>query len=258
MYGFFRVKIKCIVSTQIELPNELSYVMIVSRWLLSCNGILSWCHYFPISTSYESSCENGSRVFIITFEISLHAHLRNVLKNDNKGNNFFNMTLKTIITFEFSLQRRNFFCIGFSKPWSSLPLRMRWCDSCPQHETWQLAMTFEFTFVASAWLVNFQSGPTYPTRRGKSLETPSQCLWITDPQCRLARPLSRGVTTTETSKPQVVTSGSDTTKGFHCKTARQQKSSTDDHHVRKQFIWQFSLCGIWSWLILILKTRHRN
>ena len=121
----------------------------------------------------------GLRVFIITFEISLHAHLRNVLKYENKRNNFFNMTLKTIITFEFSLQRRNFFCIGFSKPWSSLPLRMRWCDSCPQHETWQLAMTFEFTFVASEWLASFQSGFTYPTRRAKSLETSPQCLWIT-------------------------------------------------------------------------------
>ena len=33
-------------------------------------------------TSDESSFENGLRVFILTFEISLHAHLQNVLKYD--------------------------------------------------------------------------------------------------------------------------------------------------------------------------------
>ena len=76
---------------------------------MSCNGILSRCHYFPISSSYESSFENGLRVCTFPYETSLHAHLRNVLKYENKGNNFFNKTLKSIITFEFSLQRRNFF-----------------------------------------------------------------------------------------------------------------------------------------------------
>ena len=35
----------------------------------------------------------------------------------------------------------------------------------------------------------------------------------------------------------------DTTTGFHCKTVRQQKSSTDNRHVRKQSISQFNLCG---------------
>ena len=104
----FRVRIKCIDTTQIELPDELfSYATIVSQSMtsvdvLSCNGILSWSHFFPIYTSDESSLENGLRVFIITFEISLHAHLQNVLKYDYlimktiEGSNFFNMTLKTI------------------------------------------------------------------------------------------------------------------------------------------------------------------
>ena len=84
----FRVRIKCTVTTQIELPDELfSYATIVSQSMpsvdvLSCNGILSWCHFFAIYTSYESSFANGLRVFILTFEISLHAHLQNVLKYD--------------------------------------------------------------------------------------------------------------------------------------------------------------------------------
>ena len=79
----FRVRIKCIVTTQIELPDELfSYATIVSQSMTSVDGILSWCHFFPIYTSYESSVENALRVFIITFEISLHAHLQNVLKYD--------------------------------------------------------------------------------------------------------------------------------------------------------------------------------
>ena len=38
-----------------------------------------------------------------------------------------------------------FTSVGVSKPWSSLPLRMRRCDSCPPCETQQLAMTLEFT-----------------------------------------------------------------------------------------------------------------
>ena len=33
-----------------------------------------------------------------------------------------------------------FFYIGFSKPWPSLHLRMRWWDSCPQHETFNQAL----------------------------------------------------------------------------------------------------------------------
>ena len=48
---------------------------------------------------------------------------------------------------------------------------MRWYDFCTQLETWQLAMTYEFTFIASEWLANLQLGPTNTTRRGKSLET---------------------------------------------------------------------------------------
>ena len=35
----------------------------------------------------------------------------------------------------------------------------------------------------------------------------------------------------------------DRTKGFHRKTARQNRSQTDNHHVRQSFIWQLSLCG---------------
>jgi len=66
---------------------------------------------------------------------------------------------------------------------------MRWCDSCPQHETWQLAITFEFTFVASEWLASFQSGTTYPTRRAKSLETSPQCLWITGSKITARAPI---------------------------------------------------------------------
>lgn len=62
-----------------------------------------------------------------------------------------------------------FFYMGFFNSWPSLTLRMRWCDFCPLHETWQFAMAFEFI------LANFQSGPTYQARRGKSLETPPRC-----------------------------------------------------------------------------------
>ena len=35
----------------------------------------------------------------------------------------------------------------------------------------------------------------------------------------------------------------DRTKGFHRKTARQNRSQTDNHHLRQSFIWQLSLCG---------------
>ena len=71
------------VTAQIELPDELfSYATIVSQSMTSVDGILSWCHFFAIYTSYESSVENALRVFILTFEISLHAHLQNVLKYD--------------------------------------------------------------------------------------------------------------------------------------------------------------------------------
>ena len=45
----------------------------------------------------------------------------------DKRSSFFNMTLKTIITSEFSLKGRNLFCIGFSKPWPSLPLQVHRC-----------------------------------------------------------------------------------------------------------------------------------
>lgn len=135
-------------------------------------------------TRRTRSFEKGLCVCMITFEMSLHLTCEmcwsTTIDNENKESNFFNMSLKTNITSEFSLQRTNpFFYIGFSKPCLSIPLRMRLCDSCPQHETWQLAMTFEFTFVASEWLASFQSGFTYPTRREKSLETSPQCLWIT-------------------------------------------------------------------------------
>ena len=47
----------------------------------------------------------------------------------------------------------------------------------------------------------------------------------------------------------------DRTKGFHCKTARQNRSQTDNRHLRQSFIWQLSLCGNYT-LILTLKTRH--
>ena len=49
------------------------------------------------------------RVCIITFEISLHACSLakcvevGLFDVENKGSNFFNMTFKTITTFEFSL-----------------------------------------------------------------------------------------------------------------------------------------------------------
>ena len=119
----------------------------VGRWLPLTESFRGVIIFFPIYTSYESSFENGLRVFIITFEISLHAHLRNVLKYDylimKTKEAISLMTLKTIISFEFSSQRRNLFYIGFSKPW--LSLRMHRCDSCPQHEPWQFARTSEFT-----------------------------------------------------------------------------------------------------------------
>ena len=35
----------------------------------------------------------------------------------------------------------------------------------------------------------------------------------------------------------------DRTKGFHRKTARQNRSQTNNHHLRQSFIWQLSLCG---------------
>ena len=34
----------------------------------------------------------------------------------------------------------------------------------------------------------------------------------------------------------------DRTKGFYRKTARQNGSQTDNHHLRQSFIWQLSLC----------------
>ena len=48
-----------------------------------------------------------------------------------------------------------FFYMGFFNSWPCLTLRMRWCDFCLLHETWQFAMAFELI------LANFQSGPTY-------------------------------------------------------------------------------------------------
>jgi len=54
----------------------------VSRWLPLTESFRGVIIFFPIYTSYESSFENGLRVFIITFEISLHTHLQNVLKYD--------------------------------------------------------------------------------------------------------------------------------------------------------------------------------
>ena len=47
----------------------------------------------------------------------------------------------------------------------------------------------------------------------------------------------------------------DRTKGFHRKTARQNTSQTDNHHVRQSFIWQLSLCGNYT-LIFDPETRH--
>ena len=35
----------------------------------------------------------------------------------------------------------------------------------------------------------------------------------------------------------------DRTKGFHRKSARQNRSQTNNHHLRQSFIWQLSLCG---------------
>ena len=35
----------------------------------------------------------------------------------------------------------------------------------------------------------------------------------------------------------------DRTKGFHRKSARQNRPQTDNHHLRQSFIWQISLCG---------------
>ena len=35
----------------------------------------------------------------------------------------------------------------------------------------------------------------------------------------------------------------ETTEGFHSKTARQNRSKTDNHHLRQSLIWQLSLCG---------------
>ena len=35
----------------------------------------------------------------------------------------------------------------------------------------------------------------------------------------------------------------DRTKGFHRKTARQNRPQTNNHHLRQSFIWQLSLCG---------------
>ena len=35
----------------------------------------------------------------------------------------------------------------------------------------------------------------------------------------------------------------DRTKGFHRKSARQNRPQTDNHHLRQSFIWQLSLCG---------------
>ena len=113
--------------------------------------------------------------------------------NENKASNFFNMTLKNNYYFwiRFATKKPFFFRKGFSKPFANA---LVWLLSPTW--TWQLAMTFEFTFIASEWLANFQSDLTNTTRRGKSLETPPQCLWITDPKWLTARapvldPLSR-------------------------------------------------------------------
>ena len=35
----------------------------------------------------------------------------------------------------------------------------------------------------------------------------------------------------------------DRTRGFHRNTARQNRSQTNNHHLRQSFIWQLSLCG---------------
>ena len=49
----------------------------------------------------------------------------------------------------------------------------------------------------------------------------------------------------------------DRTKGFHCKTARQNRSQTDNHHLRQSFIWQLSLCGNYT-LIFDPENAHRE
>ena len=67
---------KCIVFLRDDCQSRTSVNV------MSCKGILSWRHHFPICTSYESWFENGLHVCIIIFDISLHGHLRNVLKCD--------------------------------------------------------------------------------------------------------------------------------------------------------------------------------
>ena len=49
------------------------------------------------------------------------------------------------------------------------------CAGMTRNDFW-----IHFEGIASECLANFQSGLTFPARRGKSLEAPPQCLWIAD------------------------------------------------------------------------------
>ena len=143
------------VSFQGQIKSRYSYHAL-TWWLsvddfvdvLSCNGIfvvsLVSNLFFLREFIWERvRCIRSYFWNLLACSLAKRVEVR-LFDNENKESNFFNMSLKTSITFEFSLQRTNlFFYIGFSKPCPSLPLPTRWCDSCPQHETWELAITFD-------------------------------------------------------------------------------------------------------------------
>ena len=143
--------------------------------------------YLPICTSYESSFENGLCVCIITFEIPLHAHLRNVLKYD-----YLIMKTKEIISFIWLWKRllllnslcneETFFLHWIFQTMAIFTFAnaLVWLSSPTWNVTTRNDFWFHFARVPSEWLANFQSGPTFSARRGKSLEAPPQCLWIAD------------------------------------------------------------------------------
>ena len=77
VWRVFRVKNKCVVTTQTELPNKWflhdDCRFVTCFDVLSCDGILSSCHDFQIHTSYSSWFENGLRACIITLIWNLFA-----------------------------------------------------------------------------------------------------------------------------------------------------------------------------------------
>ena len=194
-----------LVATQIELPNELfSYVMIVSRWLL-WTYCLAMESFLGIIT-FESVLLTRFNLRLVRsmhycfwdlFACSLTKCVEvRLFDNENKGNNFFNMPLKTITTFESSLRRRNLFLHGI--------LQIMAIFNFANALVWPLSLTWNVTIRNGFWIHSWELSirPYLPSKAreepGKSSPVSVDHRSKIDLKWCLARTFSQGVTKTQT------------------------------------------------------------